>query len=632
MFETHKYARNKHDLSPASPDRAYTPEFEIATIANLYWAEHCVECAAPSCYSSCDLYEPRSDYRCRRFVFGQYKNKAFASFRGYGVEIAFKKWAKLESFAVGVTYDVKRQLLFERAKECASVIGNLIERLAGRLSSSRKWNELTYRVMAKNTRRLKRGKTVRRNPEAFLLEVYNPGQDEVRVQVIFSPSDDNRSVVPPVIRSFPLPPGYSKHEISGHELQQFLETPKLFKITIVPEADSEARLVFLTADLVTFEKGVQPAGSEITETRTIPIGTNIKCVVFDLDQTLWSGILAEGDHLRLYPGILDLLRVLDERGILLSIASKNDFNSAWVQLRKMGIAQYFLHPQIDWLAKQQKIKAIARALNIGLDVIAFVDDNPFELDEVSYGAPEVTCIPVGLLPQLSTNSRFQGSATSEARERRKMYQQLQHSREIAQTDFGGDYLSFLASCETKLKIADYAETELDRVNELVQRTNQLNFSGMKYTRDEVSDLLADPSLSCFLLRCSDKYGSYGMVGFCAIRHRPNALEIAELMLSCRIQGRYLEKALLAHLLSEHSGGDTKIVRINYRKTNRNTPAFDVLQSLGFRESDEGKDLALPLDSQSQLHCSFIDVQCTARCGGSSTSALKETLSDGMPPD
>ena len=254
---------------------------------------------------------------------------------------------------------------------------------------------------------------------------------------------------------------------------------------MVPEADGNGRLVFLSADLVRFK----PRPASRKEAR------KVKCVVWDLDNTLWNGTLVEGDEVALNPGISQLLQHLDERGILQSVVSKNDFAPAWKKLQELGVADYFLYPQIDWLPKSQKIRSIAKSLNIGIDTFAFIDDNQFELDEVASVIPEL--LPVAFKPDtvatLKSDPRFQGSVTEESRQRRKMYQQ-QVARESEEQGFGDDYLGFLASCGIELEIDGYSPRDSERVAELVQRTNQLNFSGRKYSREELLDVIANPTL------------------------------------------------------------------------------------------------------------------------------------------
>ena len=113
-----------------------------------------------------------------------------------------------------------------------------------------------------------------------------------------------------------------------------------------------------------------------------------KCVVFDLDQTLWSGILLEG-KVTLKPGVRELLAALDSRGILLSLASKNSREHAQEQLTALGIEEYFLYPQINWGRKSDSLKAIAKDIDIGIDTLIFVDDNPFDRDDVTAALPQV---------------------------------------------------------------------------------------------------------------------------------------------------------------------------------------------------------------------------------------------------
>lgn len=610
LFELDKYDRRLHLDEAASPAASYPQAPQISGMAFLHWAEHCVECAAPACYTTCDLYQARSDLRCRRFVFGAHRNRAFGSLRGYGVEISFKKWAKLETVAAADIRPVARVLRLERALLAAAPIGNALGRLLYRFTENRKWVELTYYAIGKlSMRRARRSPRVA--PDALLLEVYNPNDEPLGLQVMFGSLPDKFAslpMMPPAIRTLTLPHGYSRHVLDVDLFRHLIGVP--FRITLVPEADKDARLVFLTADLVTFAKA--PAAALNARGDAGRAGS-IKCVVFDLDGTLWDGTLVEDQNVKLKPQVPGLLASLDRRGILMSVASKNDFDLAWNKLREFGIADYFLYPQIDWLPKGGKIGSIAKRLNIGIDSLAFVDDNPFELDEVAHAAPQVARISADALEHLLSDPRLGGSTTAEARERRRMYQG-QMSREKAMAGFDGNYFAFLASCAIVLEVGSYSEDVAERIQELVQRTNQLNFSGCKYTRAQLAEIIADPGLDKFVVACSDKYGSYGTVGFCVARNTARTLEIVDFMLSCRVQGKFIEQALFAHLLRDHSSADTDTVVVNFHQSDRNTPALNVLRSLGFRERgrDHGEGMILKLSSP--MECKFVEVRCAVRAG------------------
>ncbi len=150
---------------------------------------------------------------------------------------------------------------------------------------------------------------------------------------------------------------------------------------------------------------------------------SIKCVVWDLDNTVWDGILLEDAEVTLRPHVVHILKTLDERGILHSIASRNDHDVAMAKLKEFGIDEYFLYPQINWGSKAASITQIAQDINIGLDAIAFVDDQPFEREEVAFTHDKVLCVDSALLedfldhPEL--NPRF---ITEDSRLRRRMYQ------------------------------------------------------------------------------------------------------------------------------------------------------------------------------------------------------------------
>src|SRR5262249_13401837 len=150
---------------------------------------------------------------------------------------------------------------------------------------------------------------------------------------------------------------------------------------------------------------------------------SVKCLVWDLDNTLWDGILLEDPDVTLRPEIPSILKTLDERGILHSIASRNDPKLAMDKLREFGLADYFLWPQINWNSKSDSIKEIATRLSLGLDTFAFVDDQPFELGEVAFVHSKVLCIDAANLAGIPDLKRMHPRfITDESKTRRQMYQ------------------------------------------------------------------------------------------------------------------------------------------------------------------------------------------------------------------
>src|SRR5262249_31842144 len=144
-------------------------------------------------------------------------------------------------------------------------------------------------------------------------------------------------ILPNLTCTVSCPPGYSRHEIDFDQLRGVINSGHPFVVQIIPEADSQARLVFLAADFVRLAADAARRSNKA-----------IKCVVFDLDNTLWKGILIENDDVTPDPEMVRLVKHLDQRGVLLSVASKNDFDSALVKLKALGLDTYFLAPQINW--------------------------------------------------------------------------------------------------------------------------------------------------------------------------------------------------------------------------------------------------------------------------------------------
>jgi len=604
MFELHQYDARRHAEAGACPAEMYKTA-NIRRASLLVWGEHCIECAAPGCYDTCDLYESRPDQRCRRFAYGAYSNPNFRSFRGYGVEVRFKKWAKLEARGNTLMMPLRVVLAAEWLLVWMARVAGAFGKAAHAITRDSRWSAVAHSGFERLTRWLHSWGDSRTPPDAFLVEVYNPSASPAGLQIRFSLSRQAHghlgTTVGPLdfVHPLKLPSGYSTHVVDAGLFRHFVDPSRPFDIAMVPDGEECGTLVFLAADFVVFA----PMAHRATG---VPA---LKCAVFDLDNTLWTGTLIENDHLRLKPGVQELLKHLDERGILLSVASKNDHESAMARLTAFGIVDYFLCPQISWKPKSESIRAIASTLNIGLDTFAFVDDNPFELAEVAQALPQVVCIDAANLNSLGADPRLKGSPGADSRSRRRYYQEA-FQRDAALADFGTNYEQFLAACDIRLNVDPYVDDDLARVSELVQRTNQLNFSGRKYSRNDLASLLNDSRYEKLLLRCADMFGSYGTVGFCLLEQRRGEIHVVDLMLSCRIQGKAIEPAFFAHLIAQHGGDSIERLRVTFTYTVRNSPAAQILDALGFQEDDE-LDHSLVLRDFARLANNVVRVACSA---------------------
>jgi FkbH-like protein len=417
-------------------------------------------------------------------------------------------------------------------------------------------------------------------PACFLLECYNPESHDVRLSLTMRAIDERSRM--PFQKLIDLTPGFHRIRVPLEEITALIDLRQPFGIDLIPNDEAhETTLYFGLMEFVTelaeSKKADEPGKKPDTT------GKKIKCVVWDLDNTLWDGVLVEDgpERLQLKPDIAAVIQALDRRGILHSIASKNNSEDALRVIKKFQLDQYFLCPQISWQPKSQGIKAIAQQLNIGMDSILFIDDSKFELEEVKAVCPEVQVLNAEQYRTLPERGECQVPITSESQQRRKLYQ-VEASRQTVAQSFSNDYMAFLRHCQIQLTVRPMSEENLERVHELTQRTNQMNFSGNRYDREVLRNLLSNPHLDTFVLTCEDRFGSYGVIGFSIVDRREPRM--TDLMFSCRIQSKRVEHAFLTWMMRRYIAETGKDFYADYRKTPRNAPSGQVFADLAMEET------------------------------------------------
>lgn len=311
----------------------------------------------------------------------------------------------------------------------------------------------------------------------------------------------------------------------------------------------------------------------------------IKCVVWDLDGTVWEGVLSEGGAARLRDGVLDTIHELDRRGIIQSIASKNDHDAAMKKLTEFGIEDYFLCPQISWDAKSTSVRTILETLNLKPEAVAFVDDNPFERDEVRFAHPKVRTYDASEAAVLPEKAEFQVRfITEDSANRRKMYQ-ADIDRQTAEHSFGGSAEEFLSTLHMRMDISRVTEKDLRRVEELTIRTHQLNSTGYTFSYEELLALSQSPDHIFRICGLHDDYGDSGKVGLLLLENRPDALHLKLLIVSCRVMTRGIGSALLAYATQlAHSLG--KKLQAEFLETEHNRIMYITYKLAGFEEVEE----------------------------------------------
>jgi FkbH-like protein len=336
----------------------------------------------------------------------------------------------------------------------------------------------------------------------------------------------------------------------------------------------------------------------------------IKCIVWDLDGTIWDGVLLESDEVKLKPKIKEVIQTLDSRGILHSIASKNVYDVAMQKVREFGLEEYFLYPEISWNAKSSSIKNIQENLNIGLDTMMLIDDQPFERDEVQFEYPEVFCMDALEYLSLSSHPRLNPRFISQDSRRRRLMYLEDIQRKAEEISYQGPKKDFLASLNMAFIIAEAKEEDLKRAEELTVRTNQLNTTGRTYDFNDLKAFINSEKHRLLICELMDKYGSYGKIGLALVEITDDFWLLRLFLMSCRVMSYGVGTVLLSHIMGKAKASGRKL-RADFKHTNKNRMMYITFKFANFRDlgSTEAGNVILENDmSTIQEYPPYIDVR------------------------
>ncbi len=310
----------------------------------------------------------------------------------------------------------------------------------------------------------------------------------------------------------------------------------------------------------------------------------VKCLIWDLDNTLWRGTLLEDPEVHLTDGIRRVVVELDRRGVLQSVASRNDHQHAWKRLEELAVAEYFVLPQIGWGRKSDAVKAIVAELGFAESAVAFVDDQPFERAEVSRSLPRVRCYPAGLAASLTELPEFSpATVTADATRRREMYR-ARVRREAVRAAHRGPDEEFLKSLRMELVVTRAGPDDLARVEELTRRTSQLNATGIPYPQETLHALVADPAHEVLVATLADRFGPHGAVGVILLERLGAAWRIKLLATSCRVVAFGVGSVLLRRLIDEAARANVHLLA-DFRRTERNRMMEIAYRFAGLQRAD-----------------------------------------------
>lgn len=335
------------------------------------------------------------------------------------------------------------------------------------------------------------------------------------------------------------------------------------------------------------------------------LGLTKKCIVLDLDNTIWGGVVGEDgfDGIRLGPqppGNVFIefqkhLKALSQRGILLAINSKNNFDDAIHVIREhphMVLREDdFACMKINWNDKTSNMNEISKELNLGLDSFVFFDDDPVNRELVKKTMPEITTPDLPhdpshypeMLQSLHDFSVFH--VTEEDTKRTTMY--LQQKKRNNSENSSMDITEFLKTLNLEIDIKKSTSFTIPRISQLTMKTNQFNLTTKRYQEEDIKRFSENDKMLVRCVQIQDKFGDNGITGaFIIKKNSPDEWILDTFLLSCRVMGREVEKAMLFYIINEAKKNKIKIIKAKFIPTLKNKPIENLLPDSGFVKNDD----------------------------------------------
>jgi len=336
------------------------------------------------------------------------------------------------------------------------------------------------------------------------------------------------------------------------------------------------------------------------------LGVNRKCIVLDLDNTLWGGIIGEDGFDRIDlslkpPGMafMEFQRVLlalYQRGVILAINSRNNEDEALRAIRDHPFMvlreEHFATMKINWSDKISNMKEIAQELNIGLDSIVYFDDDPINRELMSKAIPQIKTIDLPDDPSLYASTLMQINdfntlvMTNEDRKRGEMYREEHKRTELKRSS--SNLEDFLKQLEIRVTMKKANNFTIPRIAQLTLKTNQFNLTTRRYQEEDVEALAQDHTKLIGCAQTQDKFGDNGITGVYIVNknHVDKEWFIDTFLLSCRVMGRGIEDAMMGYILSKAKEEGVIKVKAEFIPTKKNKPCEQLLPNFGFKKEGE----------------------------------------------
>lgn len=363
---------------------------------------------------------------------------------------------------------------------------------------------------------------------------------------------------------------------------------------------------FLVGDIKVSLSYIPHLAGELMGYIKADLGVNRKCIVLDLDNTLWGGIIGEDGFDRIDlslkpPGMafMEFQRVLlalYQRGVILAINSRNNEDEALRAIRDHPFMvlreEHFATMKINWSDKISNMKEIAQELNIGLDSIVFFDDDPINRELMSKAIPQIKTVDLPDDPSLYASTLMQINdfntlvMTNEDRNRGEMYRQEHKRTELKRSS--SNLEDFLKQLEIRVTMKKANNFTIPRIAQLTLKTNQFNLTTRRYQEEDVETLAQDHTKLIGCAQTQDKFGDNGITGVYIVNknHVDKEWFIDTFLLSCRVMGRGIEDAMMGYILSKAKEEGVTKVKAEFIPTKKNKPCEQLLPNFGFKKEGE----------------------------------------------
>lgn len=335
------------------------------------------------------------------------------------------------------------------------------------------------------------------------------------------------------------------------------------------------------------------------------LGMSKKCIVLDLDNTLWGGIIGEDgfNGIKLGPDppgnafveFQKTLLSLHQRGIILAINSKNNYDDAIKVIREHPYMQLrednFAAIKINWNDKVSNLREIADEINIGLDSLVFFDDDPVNREYVRISLPQVETVELPQDPSEFANvlkhlNEFSVlKITQEDQQRGKMYAEQRKRTDLGKSS--STLQDFLKQLHLKVSIKNANDFTIPRISQLTLKTNQFNLTTKRYQESDIKKFSQDPNYLVGCAQVEDKFGDNGITGvFIVDKKNPKEWYLDTFLLSCRVMGREVEKGILNHIINKAKESGAQQIRAKFIPTQKNKPIEDFLPNCGFKKESD----------------------------------------------